>query len=136
MRNSLGAFAPSNVQNWTEEAVKCYESKFDCLNCNNYYLLISQPCQMKAAVIELFKKYGKPKKEFIMEKPYFTKRELDVLELLAAGFDNGKIMSALFISRPTLSKHIANIYFKLGITGKNRRVRAALWYVKNHGESL
>ena len=60
--NELGKFAPSCIRYWTKEAVECYQNKFDCLHCPTYYLIKSQPCQMKAAVLELYRLFGKPKK--------------------------------------------------------------------------
>lgn len=62
MKNALGQFSKSTVQYWTKAAIDCYNSKFNCLFCRYYYAIESQPCQMKAAVLELFKKYGEPKK--------------------------------------------------------------------------
>lgn len=51
-------------------------------------------------------------------------RELDVLRLLAAGYADKDIASALFISRRTASKHVAAILEKLAVT--NRTAAAAL----------
>ena len=60
MRNDLGSFAPSCIRYWTREAIRCFKSNFDCLKCKNYFLIESQPCQMKAAVLELYKVLGAP----------------------------------------------------------------------------
>ena len=43
-----------------------------------------------------------------------TPRELEVLQLVAAGRSNGEIGSALFISTKTASVHVSNILAKLG----------------------
>jgi DNA-binding CsgD family transcriptional regulator len=51
-----------------------------------------------------------------------TSRELDVLELLAAGRTNGQIATALYISTKTASVHVSNILRKLGVAN---RVEAA-----------
>lgn len=65
MRNDLGDFAPSCIRYWTEQATQCAKSRFNCMNCKVYYIMESQPCQMKAAVLELFKRFGKPKNEVV-----------------------------------------------------------------------
>ena len=51
-----------------------------------------------------------------------TRREADVLELLADGLTNREIASRLFISEKTVSTHIGHIYDKLGV---HSRVEAA-----------
>jgi DNA-binding NarL/FixJ family response regulator len=51
-----------------------------------------------------------------------TRRELDVLELLAAGRTNGQIATTLYISTKTASVHVSNILRKLGVAN---RVEAA-----------
>ena len=61
--NELGNYAPSALRYWTATAVECYNSNFDCLSCSVH--LESQPCQMKAAVLELYRKFGEPTAENI-----------------------------------------------------------------------
>jgi non-specific serine/threonine protein kinase len=45
-----------------------------------------------------------------------TQRELDVLRLVSAGRTNREIAAALFISVPTVKRHLANIFAKLGVS--------------------
>jgi len=45
-----------------------------------------------------------------------TDREVEVLRLIAAGFSNKQIASKLTISPKTVSRHIENIYPKLGVS--------------------
>jgi DNA-binding CsgD family transcriptional regulator len=53
------------------------------------------------------------------ERPFgLTKRELEVLGLLAAGLGNGAIAERLFISPKTASVHVSNIYGKLGVESR------------------
>jgi DNA-binding CsgD family transcriptional regulator len=47
-----------------------------------------------------------------------TDREAEVLRLVAAGYSNGQIGQALFISRKTASVHVSNILRKLGVSGR------------------
>ena len=53
-----------------------------------------------------------------------SKREAEVLRLLAAGKSNREIGDFLFISPATAARHVANIYAKLGI---DSRVEAAAY---------
>jgi DNA-binding NarL/FixJ family response regulator len=61
-----------------------------------------------------------------------TPRELEVLELMAQGRSNGAIAQELVITERAISKHIANIFDKLGLAvsdDDNRRVLAVLAYL-------
>ena len=51
-----------------------------------------------------------------------TDREAEVLRLVAAGYSNGQIGQALYISRKTASVHVSNMLRQLGVSG---RVEAA-----------
>ena len=52
-------------------------------------------------------------------------RELEVLELVAAGLTNEAIAERLFISVRTVERHLSNVYAKLGVSGKAARAAAA-----------
>lgn len=56
-----------------------------------------------------------------------TERELDVLRLLARGWDNHQIGGALQISERTVRFHLRNIYDKIGA---QTRTEAAVWAVR------
>ena len=62
--------------------------------------------------------FGAPTLE--LRQDPLTSRELDALRLLAEGQSDQEIADALFISRATASRHIANMYRKLDV-----RTRAA-----------
>ena len=56
-----------------------------------------------------------------------TRREADVLVLLARGLSNPEIASKLTISRKTVSSHLEHIYTKIGVT---TRTEAALFAMR------
>ena len=60
-----------------------------------------------------------------------TAREVEVLELMAQGLSNQQICRKLFLSSAAVSKHVANVFSKLGMAPgeENRRVRAVLAYL-------
>jgi DNA-binding NarL/FixJ family response regulator len=61
-----------------------------------------------------------------------TPREREVLSLMAEGRSNAAISAALVVSEKAVSKHIANIFMKLGLPPSdddNRRVMAVLAYL-------
>ncbi|OFY67294.1 MAG: DNA-binding response regulator [Bacteroidetes bacterium RIFCSPLOWO2_02_FULL_36_8] len=54
-----------------------------------------------------------------------TKRELEILELIAVGNNYQKIAGTLFISPRTVRKHIENIYTKLQVHNKVEAIQIA-----------
>jgi DNA-binding CsgD family transcriptional regulator len=58
-----------------------------------------------------------------------TQREFDVLRLVSAGRTNREIAAALFISVPTVKRHLANIFAKLGVSTRAE----ATAYAWSHG---
>ncbi|GGH62026.1 response regulator transcription factor [Rothia aerolata] len=63
-----------------------------------------------------------------------SRRELEILELMAGGLSNKEIEQKLFVSSATVAKHIGNIFDKLGLAADegNRRVRAVLAFLQEH----
>ncbi|MEZ0075904.1 response regulator [Planotetraspora sp. GP83] len=55
-----------------------------------------------------------------------SQREIEILELLAAGRSNREISRALFISEATVKTHLAHIYDKLGVDNRTAAVRTAV----------
>ncbi len=53
-------------------------------------------------------------------------RQLEVLRLLAEGLPNQEIADALFVSRPTVAHHVANILAKLGVDNRTAAVSYAV----------
>ncbi len=64
-----------------------------------------------------------------------TRRELEVLELMAQGESNSQIAARLVLSGAAVAKHVSNIFTKLGLTPdeENRRVRAVLAFLAQDG---
>lgn len=58
-----------------------------------------------------------------------TKRELEVLKLLAVGMYNKKVAEKLNISERTVKNHVSNIFKKIGVTD---RTQAAVFAIRNN----
>jgi pimeloyl-ACP methyl ester carboxylesterase/DNA-binding CsgD family transcriptional regulator len=59
-------------------------------------------------------------------------RELEVLELVAAGLTNEAIAEQLVLSVRTVERHLSNIYAKLRLSGKAARAGAAVRFMGAH----
>lgn len=57
-----------------------------------------------------------------------TKREIEVLELIAKGMYNKEIANALHISEKTVKNHVSSIFKKIDVTD---RTQAAVYAIKN-----
>ena len=55
-----------------------------------------------------------------------TPREVEVLQLVAAGGTNGRIASSLSISEATVKTHLLRIFEKLGVNDRTRAVTLAM----------
>lgn len=53
-----------------------------------------------------------------------TSRELEILQLVLAGFTNKAIATEIFISEKTVEFHLDNIYTKIGV---RTRLMAGMW---------
>jgi DNA-binding NarL/FixJ family response regulator len=68
-----------------------------------------------------------PKLSFSLSSPtILTRREIEVLRLLAQGLTNKQITDRLMISMSTVSTHVQAIYSKLGIASRSAATRYAL----------
>lgn len=54
----------------------------------------------------------------------FTRREREILELMARGLSNAEIAGRLVISIRTVERHTSNVYAKLGVSGAAARAAA------------
>ncbi|MCI5124820.1 MAG: hypothetical protein D3925_10155 [Candidatus Electrothrix sp. AR5] len=94
----------------------------------------SDPIAQKA-VYPIFDKHGnlsstielsipEQDKQTAVSEDLLTKREVEVLRLLAKGLSNPAIAATLSISQHTVKSHVTHIYDKLGV---NDRAQAAVW---------
>jgi class 3 adenylate cyclase len=61
-----------------------------------------------------------------------SRRELEVLELVAEGRTNDDIATSLYLSNRTIERHLSNIYAKLRLSGKAARAAAAARFSRTH----
>ncbi|MFI6598172.1 LuxR C-terminal-related transcriptional regulator [Nonomuraea sp. NPDC050536] len=54
-----------------------------------------------------------------------SKREAEVMDLIATGHSNGQIAQRLFLSEKTVKNHVNRIYAKLGVD--SRPTAIGLW---------
>jgi LuxR family transcriptional regulator, maltose regulon positive regulatory protein len=57
------------------------------------------------------------------EGPGLTRREREILQLLALGLSNQEMAEKLVIAEGTLKRHVANLYQKLGVHSRTQAVR-------------
>jgi len=55
-----------------------------------------------------------------------SRRELEVLLMVARGMSNQQIAVSLYLSEATVKRHLANIYPKMGVSSRGEAVRLAL----------
>lgn len=58
-------------------------------------------------------------------QPSLSTREIEVLQLVAAGATNGEIAARLHISDATVKSHLVHIYTKLGVSSRTAAVATA-----------
>ena len=56
-----------------------------------------------------------------------TPRELEILQLILAGYTNQAIADEIYISRKTVEFHLGHIYAKIGV---RTRVMAGIWALR------
>lgn len=62
---------------------------------------------------------------------HLTRREIEVLRLIAAGEDNQSIATVLVLSVRTVERHISNIYVKIGAQGAASRAMATAYALRH-----
>jgi ATP/maltotriose-dependent transcriptional regulator MalT len=63
---------------------------------------------------------------------HLTRREIDVLRLIARGEDNQSIAALLVLSVRTVERHISNIYAKIGAEGAASRAMATAYALRHN----
>ena len=58
--------------------------------------------------------------------PGLTRREAEILELVAEGYSNGRVAKVLWVTDQTVKFHLSNIYRKLGVTNRTEATHWAL----------
>ena len=79
----------------------------------------------RQAASHLVRQFISPEKENEGEPEKLTRREWEILGLIADGYRNKEIASRLFVSEHTIKTHLCNIYMKLHVT---TRIGAALYF--------
>jgi LuxR family maltose regulon positive regulatory protein len=75
-------------------------------------------------ILDAYRGDGKAEADEALEHS-LTKRELEVLELLAKELSNKQIADQLFIAPATVKRHTENIYQKLDVPGRHQAVTKA-----------
>ncbi|MFT4415430.1 response regulator transcription factor [Fredinandcohnia humi] len=76
--------------------------------------------------IEIFLTKDEPKKNDLTHPYDLTKREIELLRLLAKGIRNQEIAEKLFLSEGTIKNYISNIYSKLEVHSRKEAAKKAL----------
>ena len=107
-------------------AARIPDARFVLLESANHILLSDEPA-WEAFVGELRAFLGSPPAppETVAT---LSPRELDVLELVAAGLTNEEIAEQLVLSVRTVERHLSNVYVKLRVSGKAGRAAAAVQF--------
>jgi LuxR family maltose regulon positive regulatory protein len=72
---------------------------------------------------ELSRQRPSPPAQLLAEP--LSERELEVLQLVAAGLSNSEIADRLFLSVGTVKTHVHNIFGKLGVSGRPQAIARA-----------
>ncbi len=86
-----------------------------------------QPSLSELLVKDINSRDGKSKESLLIES--LTKREYEVLILIAEGMNNKEIAERLFISEKTVKNHVSNIFKKIDVAD---RVQAAIFTFRNN----
>jgi DNA-binding NarL/FixJ family response regulator len=60
--------------------------------------------------------------------PGLTRREGEILELVAEGYSNGRVAKLLWVTDQTVKFHLSNIYRKLGVANRTEATHWALMH--------
>jgi DNA-binding CsgD family transcriptional regulator len=97
------------------------------LDSRNHLLLEDEPA-WEVFVAKLSEFVGSPRPAGAPAD--LSRRELEVLRLVAEGLSNEEIAGRLFLSVRTVERHLSNVYVKLRVSGKAARAAAAARFVQ------
>jgi two-component system NarL family response regulator len=83
----------------------------------------------RSMTLRLMEELARTKEPVHTGDPTLTRRELEILRELAAGFSNSEIADRLVISENTVKYHVHSILDKLGLSDR----REAAEYARSHG---
>ncbi len=109
----------------TEQASKECQSALETLDEIGAVKESERAASLLAEIDPLARPQSSPKDEAGL-----SRRELEVLRLLATGMSNQEIATGLVLSVRTVERHISTIYEKLGIAGRSARAAASAYAVK------
>jgi DNA-binding NarL/FixJ family response regulator len=86
---------------------------------------VALPRELTGPLVEEFRSGGPSRRAHRQPsgRPELTRREWDVLELLAEDASTAEIARRLFLSHVTVRRHISNILTKLGVSSREEAVR-------------
>jgi pimeloyl-ACP methyl ester carboxylesterase/DNA-binding CsgD family transcriptional regulator len=112
------------------------DARLVILESANHILLSDEPA-WTSFLSELRAFLGTPHASEAPAVEDLSPRELEVLELVAAGLTNEAIAERLSLSIRTVERHLSNVYVKLRVSGKAGRAAAAARFTRMHdGPSL
>ena len=108
-------------------AARIPDARFVLLESANHILLPDEPA-WRAFRSELRAFLGTERATIRGDIKTLSAREVDVLELVAAGLGNEAIAGRLSLSVRTVERHLSNVYAKLRVSGKAGRTAAAVQF--------
>lgn len=117
------------------------------MGCDGYVLKDSDSATLKKAIFTVYggETYIEPQltpllnsslaeRDVMKDKlDYLTKRELEVLKLIANGLFNKEIAAILGISERTVKNHVSNIFRKISVSD---RTQAAVFAIRNNAVDI
>lgn len=108
-----------------------YDSDADILRAQDagargYLLKETPPQELFHALREVAAGTNTLSPRLLRRPALLSQREIEILELLAAGRSNRELARAMFISEATVKTHLAHIYDKLGVDSRIAAVRTAV----------
>ena len=101
-------------------------ARFVTLDSDNHILQEAEPAwEAFLSEVRAFLGDDEPAAAPSSDLSELSRREQEVLTLVAAGLSNEQIGERLFLSTRTVERHLSNVYAKLRLSGKSARAAAA-----------